>query len=172
MIDRPDRFHVEARVDGDETPTAAQMRLMLQSLLAERFQLKISVDKKPFPAWDLVVDKGGPKLKPSAEDAIMSFVLDGRKGPRESITATAVTMDRLVASGWLRLYSGRPVINKTALIEKYDFNLRWTTDMANADTEIPDFATALRDQLGLRLQSSTTLLDALTIERVERPSEN
>jgi len=57
-----DRFDIDAKA-ADASAGEPQMRLMLQTLLAERFQLKIRQETKEFPAYDLVVAKGGPKIR-------------------------------------------------------------------------------------------------------------
>src|SRR5262245_15292251 len=60
-----DRFDIEAKAPGDVPPTAEQARLMMQNLLAERFQLRMHRETRDFPVYALVVGKNGPKLKTS-----------------------------------------------------------------------------------------------------------
>ena len=61
-----DHYDVDAKAPGDTPPTAGQARLMMQALLAERFQLKLHRETRQVPVYALVVDKDGPKLKAGA----------------------------------------------------------------------------------------------------------
>jgi uncharacterized protein (TIGR03435 family) len=78
---------------------------------------------------------------------------------------------------------GRPVIDKTGLSGLYDIDLHWTPDqmprnlppgiqLPPVDPNGPSIFTAVQEQLGLRLESTTGPVDSLVIERVEKPSEN
>ena len=63
-----DRFDIVANAPGEGTPTGDDVRRMLQTLLADRFQLKLHRETKERPVYALVVAKNGPKLKESAPD--------------------------------------------------------------------------------------------------------
>lgn len=66
---KEDRFDIQARADGN--PTKDQMRLMVQSLLADRFKLTIHYETRQLPVFALVLTKPGktgPQLQPHAED--------------------------------------------------------------------------------------------------------
>ncbi len=58
-----DHYHVDAKAPGHTPPTAAQARLMMQALLAERFQLKLHRETRQVPVYELVIDKNAPKLR-------------------------------------------------------------------------------------------------------------
>jgi uncharacterized protein (TIGR03435 family) len=58
-----DRYDIEARAGGESPPSAAQVRSMLRTLLADRFQLKFHRETKQLPEYELTVLKSGPKLK-------------------------------------------------------------------------------------------------------------
>jgi uncharacterized protein (TIGR03435 family) len=75
----------------------------------------------------------------------------------------------------------RPVVDKTGLSGKYDFDLEWTPDETQFGGQVPqgtpehpkpDLFAALQQQLGLRLEATKGPIEALVIDRVERPSEN
>jgi uncharacterized protein (TIGR03435 family) len=75
----------------------------------------------------------------------------------------------------------RPVVDKTGLLGRYDFDLEWTPDEtqfggnvpgANPDHPKPDLFAAMQQQLGLRLEATKGPIEALAIDRVERPSAN
>jgi uncharacterized protein (TIGR03435 family) len=72
-----DIYDVNAKVEGDRTPTLDEVRRMLQTLLADRFQLKLHHETKDLPVYALVIAKNGPKLTPATGSACPG---DGR-GP-------------------------------------------------------------------------------------------
>ena len=76
---------------------------------------------------------------------------------------------------------GRPVVDRTELNGRFDFTMEWTTESnrhANTDADVqPDsqgttFLEAVKEQLGLKLESTKAMLDILVIDHVERPSDN
>ena len=77
-----ERFDIEAR--GDSNATKDQMRLMMQSLLADRFKFSVHFETKPLPAFVLVLakpGKTGPQLRPHSEDPPCSAFPDPGTGP-------------------------------------------------------------------------------------------
>jgi len=75
----------------------------------------------------------------------------------------------------------RPVVDRTGLTGRYDFDLEWAPDetqfggevpVASADAPAPPFFTAIEQQLGLKLEATRGPVDALIVEGVERPSAN
>jgi uncharacterized protein (TIGR03435 family) len=90
-----DRFDISANAPGEGTPTQVQVRQMLQTLLADRFQVRVHFEKKEGPVYALVVDKRGSKLKPSTS-ADPSFTLGGRARTIE-LTFQRQTMAYLAA---------------------------------------------------------------------------
>ena len=163
---------------------------MMQTLLADRFQLKVHSGSKQAPIYELVVAKGGPKLRDAATDSDDHL----RKGPdgkplpgfaqflKDRTTAQGYSMGalaNLLSQSFAGL--GRPVLDKTGLTGSYDFSLDWSPPMkavlpgavANpaSDQESASIFTALGD-LGLKLQPATGPIDTIVIDHVERPSEN
>ena len=78
-----------------------------------------------------------------------------------------VTLDQIA----LELVAGRLVVNRTGLAGRYDVELRWTPDPAGdaRPDAPPGLVTALREQLGLRLQTDMVPMDHLVIDSVDRP---
>jgi uncharacterized protein (TIGR03435 family) len=138
-------------------------------LLADRFQLVIRQDKRDGPAYALVVDKNGTKLKPSA-----SGEEDGSsRGGDGGMTGKNVSMESLALD--LMGLLGRPVVDRTGLKGKYDFKLQFSpraAPEAAPDPSRPSIFTALREQLGLRLEPIKAPVDSIAIVHVEKPSEN
>ena len=195
-----DRYDIQARPEHTATAAAPddfrqmseeqrkaldqQMRERVRTLLSDRFQLAVHHDTKEAPVYALMVAKGGPKLKENTEPR------GGRQGigmrPGGQLTATAAPVPML--ANLLSNLMGRPVIDKTGLTAKYDFELHWTPDPGQtllppgapapaAEAPLPDpngptIFTALQEQLGLRLESQKGPVDMIVIDRVEKPSEN
>jgi uncharacterized protein (TIGR03435 family) len=162
-------YDIEAR--GDGTPTVGQAHVMLQALLADRFQLKMHRETKELPVYDLVVAKNGPKMKESAADATASVDVRGGATGSRQLTYTKMSMAGL-ATG-ITSDAGRPVIDKTGLTGNYSFALEWTVDGTPADVATgPSLFTAVEEQLGLKLESSRAPTEILVIDHAEKPAGN
>lgn len=173
-----DKFDLEAKFDPAAIPNAKNLtnrqrgkmlQEMLQSLLAERFKLKVHYETKEFPVYNLVVAKGGPRLKesdPASLDPAVPGCYVSRSGYHGCTT--------LALTDWLRA-SGRTVIDKTGLTGRYDFTLSYSDLNTPADSPVaarPSIFTALQEQLGLKLEPSSAPLDVLVIDSAEKPSDN
>jgi uncharacterized protein (TIGR03435 family) len=158
---------------------------MLQRLLADRLNLSIRREMREVPAYALVVSRNGPKLNPRSDTCAPSptGVKCGGFSTRPGhFTGRHVTVAQVAAL--LSNRSGRPVENKTALDGFFDVELTWTPDPGQLpqgpgpddarpfDPSGPSLFTALEEQLGLKLEPSTTLVEHLVVERVERPTPN
>jgi uncharacterized protein (TIGR03435 family) len=170
-------YDIVAKADGNATPP--QLRLMLQTLLKDRFKLALRHETKDAPIYELVVAKGGSKIQ---EDTASARARLGMTGPGKLIAQKASLAMFAPVLGTL---AGRPVVDKTGLASTYTFNLEWTPavgeggltgpggpDVAPPDSSGPSLFTALQEQLGLRLQSAKGPIESLVIEGAEKPSEN
>jgi uncharacterized protein (TIGR03435 family) len=190
------QFDVEAKVPPGTT--AEQFRMMLQNLLAERFQLQVHHETRILAVYELMVAKNGPKLKPAAEGSGTDDFVPGsgfRRADRDGFpilppgrsnfscahgpegshcTYRMSTMQQLAQGLTGRL--DRRTIDKTALTGRYDFALYFrTTDGAPTEPkdDAPSIQQALREQLGLELVQSKASIDVLVIDHAERtPTEN
>lgn len=140
----------------------------VQSLLADRFQMKSHLAKKELPVYALVVAKGGPRLQASKAGEAHQLYTQ-RPGQLACANASMPEFaDDLQDDGVSRV-----VIDKTGLAGNYDFSLRWTPDDApQTDASGPNLFTALKEQLGLELQSQKGMVDVLVIDHIEPPSAN
>lgn len=166
-----DYYDIMLKAEGDEPLTQPQARLLLQSLLADRFQLRVHRETKETPIYALVIGKGGPKLKENAPDATC------RLQPHVSLEMVTATFTGCPTSMLVRLLSGaadRPVIDKTGLSGAYDFHLEFARDPAGATGEsgYASMFTAVQEQLGLKLESQKGPTEVVVIDRAERPTEN
>jgi len=103
--------------------TAPRMRLMLQSLLAERFRLALHRETKEEQIYELVVAKGGPKLEAAAETKTPGHLRAG-KGQLTGIEAPILWLTQFLSENL-----DRYVADKTGLNGTYNFTLQWTPDM-------------------------------------------
>ena len=126
----PDAYNVTAKAEGDAIPSEAQFRRMMQTLLADRFQLKLHREMKEFPAYELAIAKNGHKLKAASDDPKAQAAWTS--GPRvEKYSGRKTSMADLAFL--LKTQAGRPVIDKTGLTGRYDFELEWSHQGASPD---------------------------------------
>lgn len=166
-------------------PNRDQMKLMIQKLLADRFQLKFHLEKRELPVYAMVVAKGGSKLAPSPADPNAFPGIGFGREPGVITLMGRNTGLNGVANGLQSNIMDKPIVDQTGLTGRYDFQLRFTPDptqvanfgaipAANAadPNPPPDIFTAFEQQLGLKLQSTKAPVDVIVIERIERPSAN
>lgn len=163
-----DRYDVEAKTDEALKLTPGALSPLLRALLTTRFGLQFHRETRELPVAALVLDKNGPKLKPKKEDETSGMSTHGGVAHSE-LVATAATLESLAAYVGNRL--GRLVIDKTGLAGEYDFTLEFSSD-DKPDNTTPDLVTALRSQLGLRLESQKAPVEILVIDRLQRPTDN
>jgi bla regulator protein blaR1 len=149
-----------------------QMELMEQSLLADRFKLKVHFETREMAGYELVIAKGGAKLTPSKDGGnarlSMSNVAQGNQ-----MTAVSTTIDQLIHSPF---FNGRTIVDKTGLTGIYDFTLTWGSERMDASAEsgsdAPSLFTAVQEQLGLKLVAAKVPVEVIVIDHVERPEGN
>jgi uncharacterized protein (TIGR03435 family) len=168
-----DRYDVAAKAEGDGTLSRDQARMMLQTMLADRFNLRFHREIKEAPIYALVAAKDGPKLKENSSDAeSLLRVSFGSKGVE--LTSTKSSIAQLVAQLTNSNGVDRPVIDRTELNGNYDYKLTWTPGFGGAgnDSEAVSVFTALQEQLGLRLDPQKGPVEVVIIDHAEKPSEN
>jgi len=183
-------YDINAKVtpSGNATPPAltdAQRKQMLQSLLADRFKLAIHPETKEGAIYELNLAKGGSKLHESTpnNDSPPVNASGSIPAPRArmtfgngQLTGKAILLSTLVDLLSNQLH--RPVVDKTGLTGKYDFDLHWTPDSLSAaetapsDASGPDIFTALQEQLGLKLNPAKGPVETLVIDHIEPPTPN
>jgi uncharacterized protein (TIGR03435 family) len=143
-------------------PVAGRLNLMMQSLLAERFRLVVHRETRELPFYALVVDKNGPKVH--VEEAAgpvgqnpFAMTANGH------LTGTQVSAAMLAKV--LTDQTGRFVEDKTGLAGVFDFTLDWSADAESTLT--PSIFTAVKEQLGLRLDAVKGPVEVVSIDRVE-----
>jgi uncharacterized protein (TIGR03435 family) len=181
-----DKFDVTGKPDTPGQPSADQMRIMIQKLLATRFELTFHREKKELSVYAITVAKTGAKLSKSQSDPnSLPGLFFGRAKNGMNFNVRNATLAE-VGTVLQRSVLDKPVADQTGLHEKYDFTLTFTPDAsqsalfgpapaapAAADLDAaPDLFTALQQQLGLKLESTKASVDVLVIDKVEKPSAN
>lgn len=176
-----EHYDIVAVTPGEVRPTHDEQMSMLRSLLADRFKLTFHREQKVFSIYELTVAKNGPKLKastapPDDPPALISTVYPQRI-VMPARNATMSDLARLMQ----RAILDRPVVDKTGLSGRYDFDLEWAPDetqfggevpVAPADAPSAPLFSAIQQQLGLRLEATRGPVAALVVDTAERPSAN
>jgi uncharacterized protein (TIGR03435 family) len=191
-----ERFDIEARANGE--PPKDQMRLMMRSVLRDRFKLAVHTEQRTQAVFDLQLatpGRTGPQLRAhQADEACVApsiFQLPGFPcgsigfvtiggGDRVRIVGNGEPMDKIADA--LRIPPtgiDRHIRNRTGLSGTFDVSLEWSvvSDTVQApitvqDDTPPRFLEALKTQLGLILSSTRGPVDVLVVDQVERPAEN
>jgi uncharacterized protein (TIGR03435 family) len=189
-----EHYNIEAKAEGNAS--AQQMQgPMLQALLAERFKLLIHREMKDGSAYELKQVDGNQKVPGSKATNCVPYSAEtppaavpqpgGSRpnfcdhphysvaGPRRTLEGNGISIAELakaLQSAELR----RPVIDRTGLTGIFDVHLEWTNDVTNAPetSDVPSVFTALREQLGLKLDSVRAPSEVIVVDRIEKPTEN
>jgi uncharacterized protein (TIGR03435 family) len=151
-----DFYEITAKAEGEATLAPEQARLMLQTLLAERFQMKVHHEARNLPVYELTIAKNGTKLKEAPED-------DKDGAPI-----------RLIAS-IIQNFVDHPVVDKTGLTAPR-YRMGWDQtellDELKQGKPAPSIFHEVEAQLGLTLKAAKQATDFIVIDHVERLAEN
>jgi uncharacterized protein (TIGR03435 family) len=194
-----EHFDIQAKAAGNTSQE--QHLLMLRQLLATRFKLTVRTETHNGPTYDLIVERKdgrvGPRLTKSSADCTALraklpphplppppnaplIVCDIRNLPGR-VFALGVPVERLART--LTDIVGRPVVDQTELKGSFDIELQYTPDSMPSpqalppdsrpiDPSGPSIFTALREQLGLKLEFRRRPVEVLVIDHIERPTPN
>jgi uncharacterized protein (TIGR03435 family) len=172
---RQERFDFIGKTN-DPTAGEDEMRPLLQRLLVERFHLKLHRESRQLAAYVLTIAKNGPKLESAADDGASLSFKKANKTAGKNIVADRLTMPQFAEILSHRL--SHPVQDKTGLSGAYRVRLEWAAedktpkpgkpDKAKAAPDSPSIFTALRDQMGLRLDAHKAQVEFLVIDHVDR----
>ena len=165
------RYTIVAKSPGDTVPTQDQVRLMLQSLLADRFQLKFHPGAKEMAVYHLRQVKKSSLLKPAAADETFSWNISAGAGGTVRSKATKESIGDFVQL--VGVSADRPVIDKTGLTGDIDYDISITPPAGGSFDEVNRaIIYAVMDQLGLKLEPARDTMEVLVVDRVDKPSEN
>jgi uncharacterized protein (TIGR03435 family) len=190
-----DRFDVTAKANTNAPLT--ELNLMLRSLLAERFKLVAHLEKRELPRYTLMKAREDGRLGPALKRAAVDCGPTGRgrgvpapgaptglpTGCRALISPSGVDFEGQTIGELARVLGmvvRRPVTDNTGLVGGYDLRLFFAPEAGAAaagntapvDPDAPSLFTALREQLGLKLEPERGPVDVVVIESAEQPTEN
>jgi uncharacterized protein (TIGR03435 family) len=175
-----DSYEIDAKAANNAD--RARVMVMLQSLLEDRFQMRVHREARETAAYALVVDKNGPTLAATKQAECPTAEVAGPPCGQMKIlrSPTAVRMegDRTPISELVRVLAvaaRRPVLDRTALSGLYDIRLQFVDEPPGAplsDSSGLSVFAALQEQLGLKLESTKGPAEFLIIDHVERPTAN
>jgi uncharacterized protein (TIGR03435 family) len=156
------------------TLTVEETRVMLQSMLEDRFKLRFHRAQHPAPVYALVVSPQGHKLRTNeivpCPRTMGTLPIIALRGTLIACKPT-LSMERLVFVVGREV--DRPVVDRTKLTGSYAVALNWAgTDPLSGNDAAPSIFTALKEDLGLSLEPSTEPVEALIVDHIERPSPN
>jgi uncharacterized protein (TIGR03435 family) len=178
-----DKWDIEAQPDVPGVPNNQQARIMVQKLLADRFQLKFHKEKKEMSAYVLTAGSAEQKMTradSSEQRPHMTF---------HGFSPVYLTVQHATMGEVCQLFQAavldRPVVDQTALLGRWTFQLKWTADESQlgglgvkaplpsdaADAPPPLF-TAIQEQLGLKLVSQKVQVEVIVIDQLQQPSPN
>jgi uncharacterized protein (TIGR03435 family) len=196
-----DSEHFDIQATTESTATVKQMEgQMLQTLLKERFQLEVHRDAVDRPVYVLRIERSGVKVRLSKEGSCTPYLINSPPplpaqnatqpvycgyprltgdGLNWKLDGVGISTEKL-ATTLSRSGLDRPVIDRTELVGGFDLHLKWTADApedaakasATADVTGLSVFSAVKEQLGLKLESARLPVEILVIDHVEKPSEN
>lgn len=177
-----DKFDIDGVPDTEGRPNTKQMKLLLQSALADRFKLTFHHDQKELSVYAITVGKSGPKMtettrQPNDPQGFLFRKLGDLMVSNETMKDFCDGMQGAVMD--------KPVVDHTGLTARYDFTLKWTPDEsqfavfggykapATEDPNAPpSLSTALGEQLGLKIDAVKAPAEVFVIDHIEKPSAN
>ncbi len=173
------RFDVDAVVPGGSLPPGTAVPLVLK-LLEERFQLRAHRATMQRPVYHLVVDRGdgrlGEALRPTTTNCGVRNLppLCGLRIAPGDVSGDGVTAAQLATE--LAPFAGRVIVDRTGLSQLFDVDLKWIIDSPGGDavggTNLPGLFTALKEQLGLRLDDAVGFVQVVVVDSVAMLSPN
>jgi uncharacterized protein (TIGR03435 family) len=163
------------KYDVDGTPDVqGQMQVMVQKLLADRFGLVFHREKKEMGVYVITVPEAGHKMTQNLGNP---NGLGSQNGSHDA--SGRIDRYRNVSMAdfafILQLMLNKPVLDQTGLSGRFDFVLKWTPDDEKVVDEAvasPGIFTAMREEIGLKLEAVKAPAEVLVVDKVERPSAN
>jgi uncharacterized protein (TIGR03435 family) len=153
---------------------APQLEAMIRNLLADRFKLALHRRSKVVPILTLVSGPGEPKLVPATAEE-ESLLMGGREPDKDGHFSEKITGKKMSLSSLALMFTiatRRPVLDRTNLTGDFDFEVSFAPRESGPDPSGPSVFTAVREQLGLKLESTKGSMDTLVIDHVEETTPN
>jgi len=170
-----DLWDVQAKADRPHS--LDDLHAMYQNMVIDRFKMKFHWDTRDLPMYALVQDKSGEKMKLDTATEQFNIPIQGTSLGNLQVTHCDMKYFAWFISG--RPWVDRPVVDETGLDKStfYDFTLVFQIPLEIAERANlpqgsgPDFFTAIREQLGLRLEAKRGPVPVMVIDHIEKPSE-
>jgi uncharacterized protein (TIGR03435 family) len=191
-----ERYDIQAESEGRESILMMQGP-MLQTVLEDRFKLRVHRETRQGPVYELALGKASPNLKrlqngkctPAVVGSPLPVLPEGGHLCRNMASPQAINIEGGTLStlaDLLGMVLDRPVLNKTGMPGSFEMKLAFSPDDSPAPrlttndpgvpavrtSDAPGIFQAIQEQLGLRLVPAKGPVDVLIIDHVERPSEN
>jgi len=186
-----DRYDLLVRFET-ERPTSAELQAIFREIFATQLKLKAHYERRETPTYSMVVARSDGRLAPGVRrldvdcDARREAARRGETVPplppaANGVAACVSTLGNgtMLSGGirWAQLAAavrnpaGRLIVDKTGLDGFYEFSLKWASGpaAATASPDTPNIFTAFQEQLGLKLEPSTTAVEVVVIDQIERP---
>ncbi len=165
-----DRYDIVAK--GPANATDAQMRFMTQTLLADRFQLKLHRESKELSALVITLGKNGLKMTSPKEGEIHTIRIAPQAGQDSKVVSFHVVGSRFTMAQLIDTFArqfDRVMVDQTGLDGEFDFVMDLTPDESNPSPVDPvHLLSAMQDQLGLSLKSQKAQVDVYVIDSAEK----
>jgi uncharacterized protein (TIGR03435 family) len=170
-----DRFDIVAKADGNVSDR--EIKLMVRSLLAERFQLKLHRERRDVSAYVISVGKAPPKLFPPGAGETHALRIAPQMDPDQKITTHRIIATRYSIGQLADIFArqlGEVIVNDTGLDGEFDFTIDLTPDDSRPSPMDPTLLiAAMREQLGLTVKYQKAPVDFYLIDGAEKlPVEN
>jgi uncharacterized protein (TIGR03435 family) len=168
-------FDVDGTADVEGQPQVQKFQSMVRKLLLERFGLKMHMEQREMAAYALTVSKDGPKLTPS-QSGPNTLPREEVRGDAAGVRTLEFVNTTMQDFGVMMLYYvDKPLVDKTGLKGRYDFNLKYTYDEERAPTDgsaPPGLFTAIQEQDGLKLEPVKAPAPVLVVDEIKPPTAN
>jgi uncharacterized protein (TIGR03435 family) len=166
-----DRYDIVAKAEGHATD--AQMKLMVRTLLAERFKLKFHKESREAPVLILSLGKTAPKLFPPKDEEKFGIRMEPQmSGPDRKIVSWHVVATRFSFAQLNQTFSrqlDRVIVDRTGMAGDFNFAFDLTPDENRPNPLDPSIIIgAMRDQLGLMVKAQRAPVDFLVIDNAEK----
>ena len=185
-----DLFEVQSKATGEPPPT--EIRLMLQSLLEDRFGLVMHKEQRDMRFFAMVPSRSDGRLGPylhrgpdaptqPCDRKQIDELEKARPAPLRGMAMASIGLGCGSLPSFAEMVSphmGLPVLDRTGLTGRWSATLYFAPDPATTRPDVPldpnlaSFPTALQEQLGLKLEATRGPVDVMVIDSVRPPTEN
>ncbi len=181
---RTDRFDVVGTQPGDDEPGGLQWLAMIRNLLTDRFALKLRREQRDLASYVLTVGKSGAKNLTPSTSTNPNPSLEFNPAPSGLVLPARNAAMGQFCQMMQQVVLDRPVIDRTGLSGRFDFQLVFLPNESEFDGHppitasqvtgepAPDLFEALQTQLGLKLEAAKVPTLVLILEHAERPTAN